>query len=148
MANGRCRVHGGATPRGLASPHWRHGRHSRALFGLLADYYANAKGDPDYLSLADEIALIDGRINELFTQALEDERAPSWSAIGRLIEQRRRLVETEHKRLEAAKQMLTREQARELVVTILEIIRNNIDDRMALERIQRDIIRLVTPPDR
>lgn len=27
----RCRLHGGATPRGRASPHWRHGRRSIAV---------------------------------------------------------------------------------------------------------------------
>jgi hypothetical protein len=29
MPNGRCRLHGGKTPAGIASPHWRHGRRSK-----------------------------------------------------------------------------------------------------------------------
>jgi hypothetical protein len=30
-----CYYHGGASPRGLASPHWKHGRDSRALGALM-----------------------------------------------------------------------------------------------------------------
>ena len=36
----RCRLHGGATPRGAASPHWRHGRYCRALQDLRREWPA------------------------------------------------------------------------------------------------------------
>jgi len=39
MSNGRCRLHGGLTPRGLASPHFRHGRYSRDWLTVLAVLY-------------------------------------------------------------------------------------------------------------
>jgi hypothetical protein len=31
MANGRCRLRGGKTPNGVASPHFKHGQHSKYL---------------------------------------------------------------------------------------------------------------------
>lgn len=36
MANGRCRMHGGLSLRGLASPRYKHGRYSKDLIARLA----------------------------------------------------------------------------------------------------------------
>ena len=33
-----CAYHGGKSPRGLASPHWKHGRYSRALAHVMIAY--------------------------------------------------------------------------------------------------------------
>src|SRR5262245_44093579 len=30
MRNGRCRLHGGQTPSGIASPHFKHGKYARS----------------------------------------------------------------------------------------------------------------------
>lgn len=35
MRNGRCRLHGGKTPAGFASPHFKDGRRSKTLIGAL-----------------------------------------------------------------------------------------------------------------
>src|SRR5262249_55581059 len=50
----RCRLHGGNTPAGVASPHFRHGRRSKYLRDLpkkLTDYCTAASEDQDLLSL-------------------------------------------------------------------------------------------------
>ena len=53
MANGRCRMHGGAaTGRPII-----HGRYSKSLPADLKDRYEYFKADPDILSLKPEIAL-------------------------------------------------------------------------------------------
>ena len=39
----RCRLHGGATPRGAASPDWRHGRHCRALRDFRRNWKASVE---------------------------------------------------------------------------------------------------------
>ena len=49
MENGRCRVHGGATPSGIASPHFKHGRNSKA-FKALGVHYREALNDPELLN--------------------------------------------------------------------------------------------------
>lgn len=57
----RCAVHGGKTPRGLASPNTKHGRYSKDLPTRLAARYEQAVHDPDLLNLQDDIALIETR---------------------------------------------------------------------------------------
>src|SRR5829696_4418902 len=61
MANGRCRLHGGATPVGVAAARFRHGRYSKVLPAELGVQYATARADPELLALHDEIALVDTR---------------------------------------------------------------------------------------
>jgi len=39
MANGRCRMHGGKSLRGIASPRFKHGRYSKDLVARLAGRY-------------------------------------------------------------------------------------------------------------
>lgn len=64
MANGRCYVHGGATPKGPQSPNFKHGRYSKYLPKQLADKYHDALTDPDLTNVRHEIALIDALIME------------------------------------------------------------------------------------
>ena len=64
MANGKCWVHGGPTPRGFALPHTIHGRHSKDLPTRLAGRYTASLSDPDLLNLSEEIALTDAFIED------------------------------------------------------------------------------------
>ena len=64
----RCRSHGGATPQGVASPHYRGKGYSQAVPKYLKDIYEARFNDPDLLSLHKEIALCDTRIEDLLTQ--------------------------------------------------------------------------------
>lgn len=64
-SNGRCRLHGGASLVGPASPQWRHGRHSKYLQVGLLERYRVALADPNLITLQSEVALVDARIAEL-----------------------------------------------------------------------------------
>ena len=64
----RCRMHGGATPQGIASPHYRGKGYSRSVPKHLKDIYEAHHNDPDPLSLHKEIALCGTRIEDLLTQ--------------------------------------------------------------------------------
>lgn len=78
MANGRCKIHGGKTPTGIAAPNYQHGRYSDYLPSKLGERYARAYSDPLLLSLRPEIALLDTRIaGVLETVALG---GPDWLA--------------------------------------------------------------------
>lgn len=66
MRNGRCRLHGGATPRGIASASWKHGRYSKVMPKRLMERYAAALNDPELGSVRDEMAATTARIGELF----------------------------------------------------------------------------------
>lgn len=79
MKNGRCRLHGGLTPSGPASPHWKHGRHSEYMKrnGLLARYDKASK-DPEIISLRSELALVDTRVSQLLERIGEHGNVGLW----------------------------------------------------------------------
>src|SRR3954470_5731126 len=66
--SGRCRMHGGKTPRGLASPLTKSGRYSRDLPTRVAARYENALADPELLSVRDDIALLQGAITDVMAE--------------------------------------------------------------------------------
>lgn len=68
----------------------------------------------------------------------------AWREVKDLVEQRRKLIETEQKRLVAMQQMITQEQAHVLKLRILDIIKRNVTDRTALAAISREFIELDT----
>ena len=57
MRNGRCRLHGGATPRGPDSPHFKHGRYAYAFKGELLERFKRAAIDNRPLDLLPELAV-------------------------------------------------------------------------------------------
>lgn len=67
MNAGVCRMHGGATPHGLASANFKTGKYSRyKIFSTeLSAQLLEARNDPRPLVLRDDIDLIVARINEL-----------------------------------------------------------------------------------
>lgn len=178
--NGRCRVHGGATPRGVASPHFKHGRYSKSLPAQLGARYLEAQRDPGLHELRDEIALTDARITELLGRlgtgesgaawlrlrevfarlidAITEQNAvlvqarlemirrilaggddtAAWADINRMIEQRRRLVESERKYMLQAEHMLSVEEVLALTGSLLASVKANVADRDAMARIAQD----------
>lgn len=57
MPNGRCRMHGGKSLRGVAHPNFSHGRYSRDILAGMVDGYLESLRDSKLLMLNDEIAL-------------------------------------------------------------------------------------------
>src|SRR3990167_2330995 len=80
MPNGRCRMHGGATPSGPASANYRHGRYSKYLPARLAERYLEAESDPELLSLRSELALVQARLPALLRQVDTGEAGALWLA--------------------------------------------------------------------
>lgn len=155
----KCHYHGGKTPKGIASPHFKTGRYSRHLPAQLAERYEAALTDPDLISLRDEIALTDAEIGRALAilqdippefddpkerSAWHREQGRTRTRINDLIEQRRKLVETERKRLVDLQQMMTAEQAMLFMSAIVNIVRRHVDDRDILAAISADVDRLIT----
>lgn len=143
-----CLAHGGRTPRGVASPHFRTGRHSRDLPTRLAVRFEAAEGDPRLLELRGELALLDARIEELLGQLDRGEGdeandAPLWREIVALIDRRRHLVEAEAQRLALAEEMLTPSEAMTLVATLTAAVRKHVRDPKVLTAIGEDISRIL-----
>lgn len=140
MTNGRCNLHGGKTPNGIALPQTKTGRYSKYLPTELLDNYQAALADSELLSVRDEIALVDAKIGQILAlpkEQLKDLEA--FTNVYDLIEQRRRLVETERKRLVDMQQMITTEQAMLLVGALIGIIKARVHDRDTLAAIQSDV---------
>lgn len=57
MANGKCRLHGGATPSGPDSANYIHGRYADAFRGKLAEKFERASADRNPLDLMPELAV-------------------------------------------------------------------------------------------
>lgn len=55
MANGRCRLHGGATPSGPDSANFKHGRYAEAFKGKLSEKFERARQDKNPLDLTTEL---------------------------------------------------------------------------------------------
>lgn len=68
----------------------------------------------------------------------------AWAQIGGFIEQRRKLTESEQKRLVAMQQMVTSEQALLFAARILSIIKEHVTDRHILTKIQSSVTELLT----
>ena len=141
-----CRLHGGKTPVGLAAPGFKTGRYSQYLPTALVDRYVTARTDPELLSLRDEIGLVDTRITEVLTSTSDSATSLGtvWETLEPLIEQRRKLVESEHKRLHVLHSVITVEQFMVLLSTITEVIKTHVHDREALSAISLDLKRLMS----
>jgi hypothetical protein len=84
--SGRCRLHGGKSPRGLASPLTKTGRYSRDLPTRVAARYESALADPELLSVRDDIALLQGSIQQVMAEIREAEARPDFDAILGMVE--------------------------------------------------------------
>jgi hypothetical protein len=83
MANGRCRVHGGASCKGAAHPNYRHGLRSKYLKFLpkhLGPVFRAALSDPDLTCLKEELAVQSARIADLLDQVSRGD-GPTWGSL-------------------------------------------------------------------
>jgi hypothetical protein len=85
----------------MASGTFRTGRYSKFLPKKLAERYRNALMDPDAKSHKDELALIDSKMSELL-ESLEGPEDTNWTDIWGLVELRRRVLESETRRMKDA----------------------------------------------
>lgn len=72
----------------------------------------------------------------------------AWNEIQSILEQRRRLVESEQKRLVMGQQMVTTEEATILIAALLDAIHRSVNDPGTLSTIQTEFNRLLGRPDR
>jgi hypothetical protein len=85
--SGRCRLHGGKTPRGLANPNTRTGRYSADLPTRVAARYESALADPTLLSLRDDVAVLQAAITDVMGEIKIAESRPDFDAILESVEE-------------------------------------------------------------
>lgn len=83
----KCRTHGGRSLSGMASPNFKHGRYSKDLLTEMAVRVDEARGNPELLSVSDDIALVEARIAEVLRQLGTGESGATWLALKRTLEE-------------------------------------------------------------
>lgn len=109
-----CTVHGGLTPSGIASPHFKTGGRGRHLPTHLAALYQEARNNPDLLTLHDDIATVDTRLSELLERVTDDDPRVLWGQAKAVLD-----------KLETAQQRGSRDQVA-LVADLRDIIASGI----------------------
>lgn len=86
--NGRCMKHGGMTPSGINSPHWKTGEHVRnryqrslAKVPSLAAKAEAVLNDPARLELTSEMAILGGMIGECIERLSTSENGELWTSL-------------------------------------------------------------------
>ena len=181
----RCRLHGGATPAGVASPHFRHGRYSKVLPMDMRKRYEASKKDQELLTHEPEIRLLDTHLHSLiqqindapkqdtlrrakeiwaeFRQAKADDNTEfmeqclervdgvfraeepmlqSWGEIREVLEIRRKMLESETRRIKDSQHSMNAEQLLAIIEYLVDVIRkavNKYADRETAKKILSQI---------
>jgi hypothetical protein len=153
MENGRCRMHGGPTPSGPAHHAFKHGRHSKLLHGIkgLGEHYERALADPDLLRLDGEIALVDARLAQLLEKVQKGGARASvdgiWPQLDALIENRRKLVDTESKRMKDLHAMVSVDRVLLIIRYLQDAVRKHVKDPREQSAIFADMRALLVKPE-
>jgi hypothetical protein len=190
MPNGRCHLHGGKSPVGIAASQFKHGRYSKYMPARLSERYAVALADETMLEQREEIALLGTRLQELLGQLTDmSQRDALWQKLGKLwselmtaaregkkekqqeaaneiealingtsndtavwfeiqevIEQRRKLVESERKRMVEAQEFVSVEQAMMVAHFLMDSINRHVSNNDEKRAIQADLISVYGRP--
>ncbi len=76
-----CQVHGGKTPRGLASPNWKDGTYSKYLPTNLKGRFDEAMSDPELVSLRGDLALYQVHLSERLERLATGENRNLWQQL-------------------------------------------------------------------
>lgn len=198
FSNGRCRMHGGKSLRGIASPTFKNGSYSKYLYlpERLSERVGEFIDDPRLIELRENIAVLDVRLTELYENLHKSEPAEVWldlkskfiewqdgekllpkleddarerqiqmneqmkdkfdllltfganeqskderiwDKIISLSEQRRKLVDSESKRVKDSQQSITTEEFNKFVRFILAVILENVPDHQTRARIAEQL---------
>jgi len=74
-------MHGGATPSGIASANFKHGKSSACIPARLQAHYLEAASDPNILSLTSAIALLQARFWDVLSATSQEESGALWQAL-------------------------------------------------------------------
>lgn len=132
-----CRHHGGRVKAGKAHPNYKNGRTSRYVPKALRGAYAESLSDPQRLSLAREIAILDARLQQLY-QSLDTkgtDTAQAWQEIGLSVDRRGRLVDLETRHMRELGGMVPVDQLFLLVDAMADIIAREVASPEERDRI-------------
>ncbi len=123
----KCGRHGGKSPQGIASPHFRHGRYSRHLPTRIMGDYHEYLTDPKRLELDDELALVRARAVDLIRRVDVGESSQLWKKLQATFDELTRATD-------AAEQLA-------LINDLGQLIRQGASDYAAWEEVGKQIDR-------
>ena len=91
-----CYMHGGKSPKGIASSSFQTGKYSKYLPERLLERYHNAVADTQLLELDHEIALVDSRLADLLTRVDTGEAGKLWEKAQRANDDIRKALHNEN----------------------------------------------------
>lgn len=91
-----CYHHGGKTPKGIASVHFKTGERSKYLPPDMLKAYEEMANNPDLLSVRADVALIDAMIAAKLPLLESGESAQHWEQVAKFIRQARIAYKTEN----------------------------------------------------
>ena len=112
------------------------GAHWTGMQKALGDF-RRAQQRQDTMGAAEALRQME-RLTDL---GIQDYKA--WSELLGAIESRRRLAETERRRLEAMQQTITSERAMLLVAALVDAVRRHVTDKAVLDAVGREVAQLV-----
>jgi hypothetical protein len=128
---------------GPAHPSWKTGRYSKLLPRTVAlgAHYADAEENPRLLSLRSDIALCEAQLRALLAQIGDGKVTPeaSWPRMESLMEERRKLTETEAKAMERLHRMVTLDEVRAFGGRLVMILGKYEKDAQILAAVGREI---------
>lgn len=90
MTNGRCRVHGGATPSGIAHPRYKGlSPATSSLPPRLLEMATKAADDPDLMDLERDLRVWEARRADLYARLDGKESGSTWKALEQALERMR-----------------------------------------------------------
>jgi len=78
-------MHGGKTPKGVDSPHFKTGRYSKYMPSGLLEIHEEMTNDPQLMSLRENIALTDTLLANLLPRLDTGESGKAWEMVKKLI---------------------------------------------------------------
>jgi hypothetical protein len=144
-------MHGGTSKRGADHHNFKTGKYSSVMPAGLLSRYEALLADSELMELRDEIAVISAAITLVIKQLPDDldteKSIPKvneiFGKLSALIDDKRRLVDSEAKRLLASGQMVTSEQLFTLIHALLAIIENNVQSAAERQAIGADVQLLI-----
>lgn len=138
LGRSRCKFHGGKTPQGFASPHYRHGLYTDAMIARKSvEAFLVARQDANLLSLTDEIAVV--RLN-----AADALRKNDTAAFNENVDRLARLTVREDNRRHRLGDSDLQARALLIVRRVLESLARHAD-RGTLSKVHDEVTRFLGP---
>lgn len=140
-------MHGGPTPSGIASPHFKNGARSRYLKHLPAAWMPHFDTDsPNLVALTEELGVIEASIIDVLGRM---QGAPRISAglrkeLDALFDRKARLVSVESRRRKDEHEMVARDEFGRFAKALLMAVATRVDDPKVRGLIQEDVLRVLT----